>query len=719
MAVRSLGQLTLDLVAKVGGFTGPMDKASRQAKKSMTSIASSVKSASQAMATAGTAASAAAAGFLVYAKSAADSARETKNQAAVANTSVEAFQRMAYASTTVGVEQDKLSQILQDVNDRVGDFMATGGGEMADFFENIAPQVGVTAEQFRNLSGPQALQLYYDSLEKANLSQQDMTFYLEAVASDTTALIPLLRDGGKGFAEMGDEADRLGIVLSELDIAKLNQFSTEFDKSLKLLSSMGQILVTELTPYMTALGDELVDAAADTDDLRDSFAVAFRQAVESIGPVLDKIHDLRIAGAEVMVWVGELDVAFANFAQNAWGHVDALIDSIIEGINKAITGLQSLPGFGDLELIDYDFGRSSFMGRIVEQTYEAREQLSKYNLELSELVNAGAPSAVISDYLDKVDEQAKQLEEALSGVTEPAAGSTLPNAKDREAAQKAQAAAAKEAAQAAKEAAREAERLADAQQSVIDRLYPAQAAWRQYHEDMRLLELRSASDATLDLADAQRQLNNELSVGLTGGFMEQVATGGLADELENTNDIAKDLGLTFSSAFEDAIVGGEGFRDVLAGITEDIARLAVRKSITEPAANWLGTAFSVGLSAFGGGSPVQGGFTSAINTGASFVGQAHDGIDRVPQEGTWNLAKGERVITSPQADKLDRFLASQQFTPVATAVTVNAPVHVTAEGGATMQDGERQGRAAAQVIKATVLQVIQEQKRQGGLLAKR
>lgn len=29
----SLGTLTLDLVAKIGGFTGPMDKASKQTKK--------------------------------------------------------------------------------------------------------------------------------------------------------------------------------------------------------------------------------------------------------------------------------------------------------------------------------------------------------------------------------------------------------------------------------------------------------------------------------------------------------------------------------------------------------------------------------------------------------------------------------------------------------------------------------------------------------------
>ena len=263
--------------------------------------------------------------------------------------------------------------------------------------------------------------------------------------------------------------------------------------------------------------------------------------------------------------------------------------------------------------------------------------------------------------------------------------------------------------------------LAESQQRLIDRLFPLEAAHRQFREEMNLLDLKAAADKTFRLAEAQERLRTQYSAELTGGFMEQIATGGLAEKVKETDDLTRDLGLTFSSAFEDAIVGGEGFREVLAGIAEDIARLAVRKSITEPAVDWLGTALSLGARAFGGGSPVQGGFTSAIDTGATFIGQAHDGIDRVPREGTWLLDGGERVMTSPQADKLDRFLASQQSTPAATATTINiqAPITVQAQPGTSDRDAERQGRAASKALEATMVQVIQNQMRPGGLLAKR
>lgn len=95
------------------------------------------------------------------------------------------------------MEQDKLSDIMKDVNDKFGDFMQTGGGEMADFFEKIAPKVGVTAQQFKGLSGPQILEKYYQTLQKANVSQAEMTFYMEAIANDATLLAPLLDNNGQ------------------------------------------------------------------------------------------------------------------------------------------------------------------------------------------------------------------------------------------------------------------------------------------------------------------------------------------------------------------------------------------------------------------------------------------------------------------------------------------------------------------------------------------
>lgn len=206
--------------------------------------------------------------------------------AQVANTGFEEFQRLTYAARSVGIESDKLADIYKDVNDRVGDFIQTGGGPMADFFEKIAPQVGVTADQFARLSGPEALQLFYHSLEKANLSQADMTFYLEAMASDTTALIPLLRNGGEAFRELGAGA----AVLSEQDAGSLQQYNDAMRGMGEAIKSLTIALVnTGVLETLTSLvqkATEWTSALAKTNPEIIRFTAIAAGIAAAIGPAL-------------------------------------------------------------------------------------------------------------------------------------------------------------------------------------------------------------------------------------------------------------------------------------------------------------------------------------------------------------------------------------------------------------------------------------------------
>lgn len=74
----------------------------------------------------------------------------------------------------------------------------------------------------------------------------------------------------------------------------------------------------------------------------------------------------------------------------------------------------------------------------------------------------------------------------------------------------------------------------------------------------------------------------------------------LTGETENLNNGAKRLGMTFSSAAEDAIVKWQGFGNLVTGILEDITRIMVRMQVTEPLAG-AATNFFSGMELFGGG----------------------------------------------------------------------------------------------------------------------
>lgn len=87
------------------------------------------------------------------------------------------------------------------------------------------------------------------------------------------------------------------------------------------------------------------------------------------------------------------------------------------------------------------------------------------------------------------------------------------------------------------------------------------------------------------------------------------------EELENQQkrniEFANDLGFTFASAFEDAIVTGKKLSEVIKGLEQDIARIIIRKTVTEPFANAIagavGSAFGQTLTGKAGGGSVFGG----------------------------------------------------------------------------------------------------------------
>lgn len=85
----------------------------------------------------------------------------------------------------------------------------------------------------------------------------------------------------------------------------------------------------------------------------------------------------------------------------------------------------------------------------------------------------------------------------------------------------------------------------------------------------------------------------------------------LIAETKKTNDVANQLGLTFSSAFEDAIVGGEKLSDVLRALEQDLIRIITRRLVTEPLADWV-TGAVRGVTSGGGGG---GGFLSSLFSG--------------------------------------------------------------------------------------------------------
>ncbi|WP_157956809.1 phage tail tape measure C-terminal domain-containing protein [Salinicola aestuarinus] len=783
MSTRSLGQLTLDLVARIGGFTDPLDKAERHSRQRMQQIQRNAKESAAAFVRMGTATAAAGAGMLAFTSHAATSARELANQAQLANTSTQELQKWGYASTSVGIEQDKLADILKDVNDRVGDFIATGGGPMADFFDNIAPKVGVTADQFRKLSGPQALQLYFDSLQKANLNQQDMTFYLEAMASDTTALIPLLRDGGRAFAEIGQEAEDLGIVLSDTQTDALVDFANDVDQLKNVMSAGAQVAAAELAPAMSELADkglavaeafqrgEYDDQIQLLADLATTATVAagaygtYRAAVMAATIAQGAFYAATVSnpiGALVVVLGTAVGALFtyreelgltASAAERTANRVDELTNAIdlnneaaIKGQLVNLTGQmleleqqaqearRSLDELAETSTDPGPFRNSTVLGvdaaerrQYYESLREAEEGLAaneeaaqKLRDQLNVLAQTGidpversfqSMGTSASSATSDAEKQAETIRDQIAALKLQA--ETVGFSADQQtlhklategatSAQLAQARAALETVAAYEE---QQEKLDTYQRLVAEMRTPEEQLNDTLRERLEILDAVNVSER--ERADMLERIADASDVDLGG---DNDAWSGWLESAENAftdfDNLNRQVAESFTSRFGDAIEGVifdyENLGDAAQGVADGMARSVVN-ALGQMAAQWLAyqavqlvvgkttqsTAAAsmvataqaqsamAGLNAFTSTAaiPVIGPAAApaaaatavaatqpmaAAVSSFALAGMAHDGIDSVPETGTWLLQQGERVTTSDTSAKLDRTLDDVQ-----------------------------------------------------------
>ena len=122
-----------------------------------------------------------------------------------------------------------------------------------------------------------------------------------------------------------------------------------------------------------------------------------------------------------------------------------------------------------------------------------------------------------------------------------------------------------------------------------------------------------------------------LSLGLDDQNLQRgidAARDSMQGALEKTNETSeaiRDLGLTFESAFESAILGGESLSEVMQGLARDIAAIGLRKFVTEPLIGGIASLFSGGGGGGGGG-----GFSSAGGFDiSSLFGNSRGGLYKV------------------------------------------------------------------------------------------
>jgi len=156
----------------------------------------------------------------------------------LSDTSVQEFQKLSTAFKTVNVDADKTADILKDVNDKVGQFVLSGGGEFKEVFEKVLKPLGRTREELTELGPGGVLLAVAEGMEQLGFDGTEVTAIMEALANDSTKLIPLLENNGAALKEISLEIESKGLLLTDSEVQALRDANTELSKMASLFSNV-------------------------------------------------------------------------------------------------------------------------------------------------------------------------------------------------------------------------------------------------------------------------------------------------------------------------------------------------------------------------------------------------------------------------------------------------------------------------------------------------
>lgn len=224
---------------------------------------------------------------------------EMDNLSRISNQNITDYNNSAFAAEQYGLSVSQLSDAFKDTRERVGEFIATfetagGSGALNDFADVMGMTKDETlafAKEVESLSGKDILVKMTSMLEDAGASSAQMSFALEGMASDLTAITPLLANSGK-------EMERLSLAMASVTVPITSENVDDFrglNEATGLLAGSAKSLLTSailpMIPAMTELSeatahwfasmnagteaqlsDELVDLTDRAEELREAIA---------------------------------------------------------------------------------------------------------------------------------------------------------------------------------------------------------------------------------------------------------------------------------------------------------------------------------------------------------------------------------------------------------------------------------------------------------------
>lgn len=804
MSSRSLGTLTLDLIARSGGFVQGMDRAERSSAKWRKQVDRDLKTIrggiDKTLKAGAAAVAAATAATIALTKKGMDAVNSQAALAQSLDTTYDSITALQLAAGDTGL--DGLEGSLTRLNRRLG-AAEVGSGAAASAVKALQ----LDLEALSQMNVDERVATIADAIRDSGVSMQRAARFAQDLGFEQQQAAEFFMQGGDAIRAYRDEVDQLGLSLSAMEVAQVQEAINAMGIFGDLTTAVSQRLAAEFSPVLWRVAKDLEDAAKETGGFADEIEQLVDKSVRAAAFVASSIDAIGVVAntvAKAFV-VGALQMQI-----NMW----SLADSIINGPTSALNGLievmnrvrgvdiepLGLTGLGRkvkdelniltgaIEIANQDI-RDGLLEPLAgerlikyfEDAKTAAESAAESAGELRNQAGGSAPGDAPkgSKTVDAIANEITALERAAKtwGMTADEVKLYTLAQQGATDAQQLQAANALRVVESLNAQAEAHKRVRDEQgrinseaAGIAESLLTEEESILASYERRRQIILdntKITGEAQTELLRRLEEERNEQLLEINGSYWERWLAGA-EDALTNFDELAgsvvENFSSSFGNAFEAMIFDAQTLEEAVLNMAESMARSVVN-ALGEMAAQWLayqvvqmmvgkttqasaamavtGNAYAgvmqAGINAFAstaaipivGPAAAPAAMTAAVAATApmaaaasaySLMGMAHRGHENIPQEGTWLLDGGERVLSPEQNRDLTKFL-SKDGQGSSTANTTNAPqinfnneITIEAESGMSPDEARANGEAAAGAAKAIFVSMVEKESRPGGLL---
>lgn len=349
-----VGDLLVRLKADTSGFTASMEKASTQVLKLSKSFAGITGTALAKMRSEFSVLSSTIAKFVgplvaagtAFASFAAvmKSFRQSEDLIKVSDTlgvTTDALQKLHYAANTTGGSAEAMDSALTKLSQNL-----RGLEDPASSASKSLKSIGLSAEDLKGLSADEAFVRIADALSKTSDQGVRSKATMDLLGRSARDLGSVIKGGAEGIKASGDEAERLGVVLSKLDLAKMSGANDAMDRLTQVVGSLSDKLAVKLAPMIAFVSDELVRAAKEGSSLMGVVDGFINAILVGIGVIKMVVQGVQVLWETLKVGIASVEVGFWEATRGitkAWlwttGTIGNSWDVCVAGVSVAISGL--------------------------------------------------------------------------------------------------------------------------------------------------------------------------------------------------------------------------------------------------------------------------------------------------------------------------------------------------------------------------------------------